>query len=44
MPIDLLAASEWGLLLIGLLGAAVLIGLVTARLFLRATDARSEHR
>jgi hypothetical protein len=44
VPIQWLAVSGWGLLLIVLLGAAVLIGLVAARLFLRATDAQSERR
>ncbi len=44
MLVDWLALSGWALLLLALLGAAALIGLLTARLFLRATDARSGRR
>jgi len=37
VPIDWLALSAWGLLLAILVVVAVLIGRLTARLFLRAT-------
>ena len=44
MAIDWLAISGWALLLVALLGAAILIGLLTARLFLRATSTHSQRR
>ncbi len=44
VPIDWLALSGWGLLLVALVVAAVLIGRLTARLFLRATGTRAERR
>jgi len=42
--VDWLAVSEWGLLLAGLLGSAIVIGLLAARLFLRATDSHTHRR
>ena len=44
MFIDWVVVSEWGLALIVLLAAAALIGLITGRLFLRATDAHAQRR
>lgn len=44
MPIDWLALGGWGLLLVVLVVAAVLIGRLTARLFLRATGTRADRR
>lgn len=44
MLIDWAVVWEWALALLALLGAAALIGLFTARLFLRATDAHSQRR
>lgn len=44
MPVDWVAISAWGLLVVAFLGAAILIGLLTARLFLRATDNDSHRR
>jgi hypothetical protein len=42
--VDWLALSGWAFLLLVLVAAAVLIGRLTARLFLRATGARGERR
>lgn len=44
MPADWLALSGWSLFLAALVVAAVLIGRLTARLFLRATGSRGERR
>lgn len=44
MQIDLPALAGWAVLLVLLVGVAIAIGRLTARLFLRATDARAERR
>jgi hypothetical protein len=44
VPMDWAALASWGLLLIVLTSAAVAIGRLTARLFLRATGVRPDQR